>query len=217
MKPKIIAVIVSYILKFWNLFIRVEIIIPEETEKIISENNGFILAGWHNQILSLTPHCSNYLQKKRNIKVTPLVSHSKDGEYIYETFLRFGMESVRGSSSRGGAAGLRALVKTIKENRVPIFTPDGPRGPIYKLQPGVVQIASMTGVPVLCFYSIYNRYYEFKSWDRHRFPKFFSKQIIIYSKPIYIPKLDGEESLEINRKILEDIMISQKDELEFKL
>lgn len=190
--------------------------IPEETERVIVENNRFILAGWHNQILSLTPHCSNFLQKKRKIKVTPLVSHSKDGEYIYETFLKFGMESVRGSSSKGGAAGLRALLKTIKENRVPIFTPDGPRGPIYKVQPGVVQIAAMTGVPILCFYSIYDRYYEFKSWDKHRFPKMFSRQIIIYSKPIYIPKLDGDEDLESYRKMLEDTMLSQIRELENK-
>jgi lysophospholipid acyltransferase (LPLAT)-like uncharacterized protein len=214
MKPKIISFIVSWILKFWNLFIRVELIIPEDTNKIIEDNKGFILAGWHNQILSLTYHCSKYLQKKRGIKVTPLVSHSKDGEYIYETFLRFGMHSVRGSSSRGGANGFRALIKSIKNYNVPIFTPDGPRGPIYKLQAGVVQIAAMTGFPIICFYSIYDRYHEFKSWDRHRFPKFFSKQIILYSNPIYIPK--GEENLEDSIRSVEEIMLSQVKELENK-
>ena len=214
MKPKIISFIVSIILKFWNYFIRVEMHIPEDTNRVIESNNGFILAGWHNQILSLTYHCSKYLQKKRNIKVTPLVSYSKDGEYIYETFLRFGMESVRGSSSRGGAGGLRALVKTIKEKRVPIFTPDGPRGPIYKLQPGVVQIASMMNVPIICFNSIYDRYHEFKSWDRHRFPKFLSRQTIIYSSPIYIK--DSDSDLEKNMKIVEEVMLSQVKELEYK-
>lgn len=201
-------------MKFWNLFIKVEIILPEATDKVIQENKGFILAGWHNQILSLTYHCSNYLQKKRGIRVTPLVSHSKDGEYIYETFLRFQMHSVRGSSSRGGANGFRALIKSIKNSNVPIFTPDGPRGPKYKLQPGVVQIAAMTGLPILCFYSVYNRYHEFKSWDRHRFPKLFSKQIIVYSEPIYIPK--GEENLESSIKLVEEIMLTQVEELDKK-
>lgn len=214
MKQKIISYIVSWIIKFWNLTIRVELIIPEETEKVISENNGFILAGWHGQILSLTYHCSKYLLNKRNIKLTPLVSFSKDGEYIFETFLRFGMESVRGSSSRGGAGGLRALLKTMKEKRVPIFTPDGPRGPIYKLQPGVIQIASMTGVPILSFYSVFDRYHEFKSWDRHRFPKLFSKQTIVYSLPIYIPK--GEDVLEDEMKRVQEIMLLQMNELENK-
>ncbi len=124
------------------------------------------------------------------------------------------MESVRGSRRRGGAGGLRALLKTIKEKRVPIFTPDGPRGPIYKLQPGVVQIASMTGVPILSFYSVFDRYHEFKSWDRHRFPKLFSKQTIVYSLPIYIPK--GEDALEDGMKKVQEIMLLQMSELENK-
>jgi lysophospholipid acyltransferase (LPLAT)-like uncharacterized protein len=214
MKPKIISYIVSWIMKFWNLFIRVELILPEATDKVIKENKGFILAGWHNQILSLTYHCSYYLQKKRGIRVTPLVSHSKDGEYIYETFLRFQMYSVRGSSSKGGAKGFRGLIKSIKNTNVPIFTPDGPRGPKYKMQPGVVQIAAITGLPILCFYSVYNRFHEFKSWDRHRFPKLFSKQIILYSEPIFVPK--GEENLESSIKLVEGIMLSQVEELDNK-
>jgi hypothetical protein len=214
MKSKIISFIVSWILKFWNLFIRVELIIPEDTNKVIEDNKGFILAAWHNQILSLTYHSSKYLQKKRGIKLAPLVSHSKDGEYIYETFLRFGMHSVRGSSSRGGANAFRALIKRIKNYNAPIISPDGPRGPKYKLQAGVVQIAAMTGVPIICFSSIYNRYHEFKSWDRHRFPKFFSKQIILYSNPIYIPK--GEENLAESIRSVEEIMLSQIKELENK-
>lgn len=214
MKPKILSHIVSIILKVWNWTIRVqEVEIPPETEELLKKEGGFILAGWHNQILSLTYHCSAYLQKKRKIKVTPLVSHSKDGEYIYETFLRFGMESVRGSSSRGGAAGFRALLKTIKEKNVPIFTPDGPRGPIYKVQQGVIQISQITGVPIVCFNSVYDRYHEFKSWDKHRFPKLFAKQWILYSKPFYVLK---EEQGKDYMQELESIMLEQIQILEKK-
>ncbi len=215
MKPKIVSHIVAFILRLWNWTIRVKSIeIPDETENILQKGGGFILAGWHNQILSLTYHCSVYLQKKRKIKLTPLVSYSKDGEYIYETFLRFGMESVRGSSSKGGVGGFRALLKTIKEGRVPIFTPDGPRGPLYKLQPGVVQIAQMTKLPVVCFNSIYDRYYEFKSWDKHRFPKLFAQQWIVYSKPIYVPQ-EQEEGRDYVQE-LEEIMLEQVAYLEKK-
>ncbi len=207
-KPVIVSHIVNIILRFWYTFIRLkELRIPPETEELLQTKGGFILAGWHNQILSLALHCSKYLQKKRGLKVTPLVSLSKDGEYIYETFMRIGMESVRGSSSRGGASGFRALLKTLKERRVPIFTPDGPRGPLYKLQEGVVQIASMTGQPIVAFYSLFDRYYEAKSWDRHRFPKFFARQKIIYSKPFYVPK--GIENFEEERARLEKIMLDQ--------
>lgn len=217
MKPKVLSFIVSMIMRFWFRFIRVqEVILPSETDSLMQKEGGFILAGWHNQILSLTYHCSNYLQKKRKIKLTPLVSFSKDGEYIYETFLRFGMESVRGSSSRGGANALRSLLKTIKSNRVPIFTPDGPRGPIYKVQAGLIQIAQMTGVPIVIFYSTFDRYHEFKSWDKHRFPKFFAKQWIIYSEPILIPKEtpEGEDYLlKVEKIMMEQIEILEQKKL----
>ncbi len=211
MKPKIISWIVSILIRVWNWTVKVQIEIPPATNQLIDKGGWFILAGWHNQILSLTYHVSTYLQKKRKIKVTPLVSHSKDGDYIYETFLRFKMESVRGSSSRGGASGFRALLKVLKEGRVPIFTPDGPRGPLYKLQEGVVQIAQMTGLPIVYFNSVYNKYYEFKSWDKHRFPKLFAKQWIAYSEPYYVSK---DANIEEKRLELEKLMLEQVESLE---
>jgi lysophospholipid acyltransferase (LPLAT)-like uncharacterized protein len=216
LKAKILSRIVGWIMKFWFLFIRVEIEMPPETEKLIAEHNGFILAGWHNQILSLTYHCSRYLQKKRKLSVTPLVSLSKDGEYIFETFRSFGMESVRGSSSRGGGNGFRALLKAIKDKRIPIFTPDGPRGPRYVIQAGVIQIASITKLPIVCFYSTFDRFYVFeKSWDKHRFPKFAARQWINYSEPFYVPKdlKDPEEYT----KLLEKNMLEQIEVLDSRI
>ncbi|MBP9165175.1 MAG: DUF374 domain-containing protein, partial [Leptospiraceae bacterium] len=170
MKYIVVSHIVKIILSFWFLFIRKQkYFVPEETEKYLKQKNGFIFAGWHNQILSLTRHVAHYLQRDRHILLTPLVSLSKDGEFIYQTFLRFKMESVRGSTSRGGSTALRQILKAIKEGRVPIFTPDGPRGPALKVQTGVIQMASLTRLPIITFYSKFDEYYEFKSWDRQRF------------------------------------------------
>lgn len=211
MKDIILSYIAKFIIEVWFLFIRAKYQIPEETEKLIQQGNGFILAGWHNQILSLTYHVSKFLQKKRKLKTTPLVSLSKDGELIYQTFLRFQMESVRGSTSRGAVAGLKSLLKMLKDKRVPIFTPDGPRGPRYKLQSGVVQTAQMTGLPIVTFYSAFDRFHEFKSWDRHRFPKFFAKQQISYSTPYYVPK--GADIEEEAAK-LEQLMLEQVNQVD---
>ncbi len=213
MKYKIISYIVYLILRVWFFFVRnKEIIIPEETKKFLEKKSGFIFAGWHNQILSLTKHVAVFLQRDRKIILTPLVSHSKDGEFIYETFLRFKMESVRGSSSKGGSAAFRQLLKVIKAGRVPIFTPDGPRGPIYKVQAGVIQIASLTKLPIICFCSTFDSYHEFKSWDKHRFPKFFAKQWVHYSEPFYVP--EGIKETESYQIQLEKIMLEQIEILE---
>ncbi|MEM7182183.1 MAG: DUF374 domain-containing protein [Spirochaetota bacterium] len=211
MKFVLTSYIASFLIRFWFLFIKKSVVIPPETEEYLQKEGGFILAGWHNQILSLTHHVSRYLQKKRRVYTTPLVSLSKDGELIYQTFLRFGMESVRGSSSRGGVGGMRALLKAIKQGKVPIFTPDGPRGPIYVVQEGVVQSAAMTGLPIVAFYSIFDKYHEFKSWDKHRFPKFFAKQWIVYSKPFLIPR--GSKDIEGYREKLQQLMTEQMQAL----
>lgn len=196
-------------MKVWFFFIQKKaIILPESTEKYLQNKKGFIIAGWHNQIMSLTGHCSSYLQKKRGVSLTPLVSHSKDGEMIFLTFRRFGMESVRGSTSKGGSAALRQLLKLLKEGKVPIFTPDGPRGPIFKVQPGVIQIASVTKLPIITFYARFASFHEFKSWDKHRFPKFGTKMWIDYSEPFFVPeKIENYEeyALQLENKMLEQM------------
>jgi lysophospholipid acyltransferase (LPLAT)-like uncharacterized protein len=220
MKYKVISYIVYFIIRVWFLFLRkVKYIIPEPTKILLENKKGFIFAGWHCNILSMTKHVSHYLQDEKKINLTPLVSFSKDGEFIYETFLRFNMQSVRGSSSKGGSTAFRQLVAAMKKGNVPIFTPDGPRGPIFKLQPGVIQIASLTQLPIVSFCSTFDRFYEFKSWDKHKFPKFFAKQWIIYSEPFYVPAgitdfteyvLQLENIMNEQIKTLDQIKIGEK-------
>jgi lysophospholipid acyltransferase (LPLAT)-like uncharacterized protein len=187
--------LIKIALSAWFLLIRKRIKMPPETDALISAHGSFILAGFHNQILALTVHVSKYLQKKRGLRVTPLVSLSKDGDLTYQTFLRFDMHSVRGSTSKGGAAGLRAVLKAVKEGGVPIFTPDGPRGPVHEVQPGVTQTAAMMGVPIVAFHSAFDRVHEFpRSWDKHVFPRLFARQTIVYSEPLIISKQEDTEA-----------------------
>ncbi len=189
MKLILTSWLIKIALSSWFFLIRKRIVMPEETDALISAHGSFILAGFHNQILALTVHVSKYLQKKRGLRVTPLVSLSRDGDLTYQTFLRFDMHSVRGSTSKGGAAGLRAVIKAVKDGGVPIFTPDGPRGPVYEVQPGVTQTAAMMRIPIVAFHSAFDRVHEFpRSWDKHVFPRFFAKQTIVYSEPLFISK-----------------------------
>ena len=118
------------------------------------------------------------------------------------------MQSVRGSTSKGGSTALRQILKAIKDGRVPIFTPDGPRGPAFKVQTGVIQMASLTKLPIITFYSKFDEYYEFKSWDRQRFPKFFAREWVDYSEPFFVPeKIENYEeyALELEKRMLEQV------------
>nr|MDP9122346.1 DUF374 domain-containing protein [Acidobacteriota bacterium] len=101
----------------------------------------FILAFWHRHLL-LMPYAY------RGRRITVLVSQSRDGELIARTVAHLGIDASRGSSSKGGAAGLRSLLRKAAAGFDLAFTPDGPRGPAGVVQPGVILAAAATGLPV---------------------------------------------------------------------
>jgi lysophospholipid acyltransferase (LPLAT)-like uncharacterized protein len=123
----------------------------------------FVLAFWHRHLL-LMP----YAYRGRRISV--LVSRSRDGELIARTVERFGIDASRGSSSRGGPTGLRALLRKAAAGYDLAFTPDGPRGPAGVVQPGVVLAAAASGLPVVPVAVAASRGWRLRSWDRFLVP-----------------------------------------------
>lgn len=208
----------SLLLRFWNLSIRLEEeIIPPETEKLLQSGRGFLLAIWHNNMASLVVYCHKNMLKKHGIHISPLASHSKDGEFISMTVARFGFQTTRGSSSKGGAAGALALIKATRNGIVPLFTVDGPKGPLYEVKPGVIEVASLTGLPIIILLTTYDRFIEFsKAWDKHRFPRWGAKQLVLFSEPIYIPQKISKEQIITEAKNLENKMKELWEALEKK-
>ncbi|EQA38045.1 PF04028 domain protein [Leptospira inadai serovar Lyme str. 10] len=184
-----------------------EIKIPKTTEDLFRKKDSFLLALWHNQIPYAIDLTSSYLVKKRGMRIVPLASRSEDGEMISIVLEHFGIESRRGSSRRGGAAGLRALVKEAMDGGISLITPDGPTGPVYELKPGIIQLASLTGYPVIAFSADYDRFWKVNSWDRTKVPKPFSTATFTFTEPFVVPKLKGEKQLDEWRKKLENLML----------
>jgi lysophospholipid acyltransferase (LPLAT)-like uncharacterized protein len=100
-----------------------------------------ILAFWHAHLLLM-------LHAKYRRPISALVSQSKDGEYIARVFDWYGVESTRGSSTRGGGAALRELVRATRAGKNIAFTPDGPKGPPRVAKDGVIYAAKMSGLPI---------------------------------------------------------------------
>ena len=99
---------------------------------------------WHGRIL-MTPWLNSRLRRTHGARaVSVLASRSRDGSLVSGYVSRFGLDVVRGSSSRGGAAALRALVTAVRGGRDVALVPDGPRGPRGQLGPGVVALAGLT-------------------------------------------------------------------------
>ena len=127
-----------------------------------------IFAFWHRTLVV----CAH---RFRNRQIAILISASFDGELIARTVALLGFHPVRGSSSRGGASGLRAMADAYNEGHRCAFTADGPRGPNMIAKPGPVQLAELTAAPWIgSFHGHPSRSWELNSWDRFLIPKPFS-------------------------------------------
>jgi len=137
-----------------------------------------IFAFWHRTLLI----CAH---RFRNHGIAILISSSFDGELIARTVALLGFHPVRGSSSRGGATGLRAMADAYAERRICAFTADGPRGPNMVAKPGPVQLAQLTGATWIgAYHALPSRSWQLNSWDRFIIPKPFST--VTFSWPAHV-------------------------------
>ena len=159
---------------------------------------------WHRSLLSIAYHF-----RKRKIAI--LISPSFDGELITQTIRRVGYTPVRGSSSRGGAAGLLGMQSALDATNgtrcnYAAFTVDGPRGPVYQAKPGGVKLAQQIGGGVGIFYAAPDRAWKLRSWDRFLIPKPFSTVVIAWQPPVDVPQDADADALEATRRAVEDAL-----------
>jgi hypothetical protein len=132
-----------------------------------------------------------------------LTSASRDGAIIAAVMRNFSLKSVRGSTSRRGATALLELTGTLKAGEDVAVTPDGPRGPRYKLGPGVVFLARQTGAAILPIHIEYSRVLRLKSWDRFMIPLPFTKVNVIFGDLVFVPPdADMEDAVSDLQRIL---------------
>ncbi len=135
-----------------------------------------------------------------------LVSRHGDGELISRVVERLGFRPVRGSSSRGGVPALKEMIRVIRSGHDASFTPDGPRGPRFRVHPGVIQAASSTGAPIRPAGYAVSRVKRLRSWDRFLIPKPFARVRLHLGPLVHVPPhldRDGREEkrLELEREM----------------
>jgi len=142
----------------------------------------------------------------RNTGVSILVSEHRDGEIVTNTLISAGLKAVRGSTTRGGVRALAKLVRLAKQGASIAFTSDGPQGPRWRLQPGVVFVAAKTGVPIVPISGSARFAAYFKSWDAFQLPLPFSKAVLNIGELYYVtggsdPDTIERHRIEIERRI----------------
>jgi lysophospholipid acyltransferase (LPLAT)-like uncharacterized protein len=159
---------------------------------------------WHNRLALCMPAYFDYVKKyNRTPGMAAMVSASRDGGFLTGILECFKVHPVRGSSSRRGSQALLELTTWAERGYDLAITPDGPRGPVYVVQEGVISLAQFTGLPIVPVSYYVNWKIRVKSWDRFQIPLPFSRCEMIYEKPIFVPRDASDEQREQLREQLE--------------
>lgn len=204
LKVNILGTLGGFILYALNRSLRWEVVDPNGKETDWRTRETAIFCFWHNrQLLG----AGAYYQMKREGKPGKsyiLISKHSDGRLIARGVRLFKLNSVAGSSSSGGGRALHTLIAVLKRGDSVIFTPDGPRGPLYKAKQGIAIASKKSATPVYCGGIAAEKFWRFGSWDKMIMPKPFSKAVLIIGEGLHPSEDESAESLEIYRKQIEN-------------
>lgn len=160
---------------------------------------------WHNRLIVIP---ILYERLLRHRKGAALISRSKDGGLLANCIKRFGGETVRGSSSRGGSSALAALKRKLSDGYDVYITPDGPRGPRYELSPGAIWLAQASGARILRVDAESSAVWRLGRWDGFMIPKPFAKVRVTLNPLHSVLSTTGTEEFEAERMRLQDLMMA---------
>ncbi len=158
-----------------------------------------LLTFWHNRVVMMPLAAHGH-------KMCIMNSQSRDGEIATRALNRWGIHSVRGSATRGGASGFLQLVRAFRAGYHLAVVPDGPRGPRYEVKPGVLHLARATGAPLVPAAYGATRFMQIRSWDRLMIPLPFARVNYVVGEPLLVP-----------RRATDDELIALREELELRL
>ena len=162
---------------------------------------------WHNRLALSMCVWRNYVRRHSPKNgLVALISASKDGALLACTLERFGVHPVRGSSSRRGPQALLELTSWLERGYNLAITPDGPRGPRYVVQQGVMALAQLTGAPIVPVVYQASSKFAFNSWDRFQVPLPFSNCKVTLGEVVRVPREVTEAEREALRQQLQQAM-----------
>ena len=173
-----------------------------------------IIALWHNRIFVAPAQWHASCGRWRRMAV--LTSASHDGAAVARAMAVFGFGSVRGSTSRRGAAALVALRRVLAGGSDVAITPDGPRGPRYVVQPGIIKLAQSSGAPIVPLHATCSAAWRLQTWDGFMIPRPFSRLTVTYDDALVVPRRLADDEPERWRLLLEQRLRAGVDDLAFQ-
>jgi len=200
---------IAYVyIRMLHVTMRLEFRGEEHLDAARRDPGQFILVFWHSRFVMM-PY------SYPGPRITVLSSRHRDSEMLARVLVRFGLDLSKGSSTRGGAAGLLEILRKVKRGYDVGMTPDGPKGPRRRVKPGVIAAARLSRLPVLPVTFSAAPARRLRSWDRTLVPRPFSRGVFAYGPPIPVPPEADEGEEERIRVLLEtrlDLMTDALDE-----
>jgi lysophospholipid acyltransferase (LPLAT)-like uncharacterized protein len=202
---RVVAVLAAGLIRAWMATVRYRTVnLDGAPHPADADVERFIYAFWHESLLAP----ANF-----RARVRILISRHADGELIARAAQRLGFGVVRGSTTRGGGGALVELWDCSRAAHV-LFTPDGPRGPRRRVQPGMIVLASRSGLPIVPVGVGYSRAWRAGSWDRFAVPWPFSRCVFVAGESVRIPPDVGRNRLDDYRLLVEGRMLQATETAE---
>jgi hypothetical protein len=194
---RVVPFVAAHALKLLRLTLRVRWENEAVVRELVGKDQRIILTFWHRRLVMMP---LSYPFRRLDAKgerrgVAILSSDSKDGERSVGTWRWFGIHAVRGTAAEDGAKALVRMIRAVREGWDFGITPDGPRGPLRKLKPGVLALARKSGAWVVPVCVAYSRAWQLKTWDTMLVPKPFSRVVVRYGTPFQVPAGSDEDGL----------------------
>ncbi len=186
-----------------------------DTRALFTEDNAkpVIFCIWHNRLALCLEIYRIFLRRLNPARrMAAMVSASRDGGLLARVLEHYGVQPARGSTSRRGRQALLELVTWSERDYDLAITPDGPRGPCYVIQDGVISLAQLTGLPIVPVSYHLTWKIRLKSWDHFQIPLPFTKCLIHLTPPIHVPRVISEEERERLRQEVENRLRSVTDD-----
>jgi hypothetical protein len=200
----VLAFLLSLYLRF-VYFTKRKIFVGLEKIKEVDGKTSCIPTVWHSRSLIT----GLFYKKEFKHKLVGIFSSHRDGRYIAKIYKALGLEAVYGSSTRNTYSAVRSALRVLKQDKSVGITPDGPQGPRYSFQNGVMYLAKMSGKPILPLVMSSSRVKLLNTWDRFMFLLPFGKMVVEVLDPIYVGRGKTDDELEAMKAKIRDDMITK--------
>jgi hypothetical protein len=173
----------------------------EHPRRLRDTGRPFILAFWHGRLMMIP------MAWQRLAPIHMLISAHRDGRIIADSVAHFGVQTVTGSTRRGGSAALRSMVKSLAAGDCVGITPDGPAGPAMVASAGIVNVARLSGAPIVPVTFATSWRHTMRSWDRMQIALPFGRGAFIWGEPIELDSRLDETGVETARRLVERRML----------